>query len=201
MLTVTTLLLVACSSDESVAPSPQQASAGQASAVFAGGCFWCMEPPFDALPGVVSTTSGYAGGTATNPTYKQVTAGGTGHLEVVQVIYDPEQVTYEQLLEVYWRNVDPLDAGGQFCDRGVSYQTAIFSTNDADQQAAERTKAQLENSFGSAIATQVKSLPASGFYPAEDYHQDYYQKNPLRYKYYRNSCGRDARLAALWGEG
>lgn len=201
MLIVTALLLVACSSDEITTPSPQQVSAGQASAVFAGGCFWCMEPPFDVLPGVVSTTSGYAGGTAPNPTYKQVTAGGTGHLEVVQVIYDPEQVSYEQLLEVYWRNVDPLDAGGQFCDRGVSYQTAIFSTNTAEQQAAERTKAQLAANFGSAIATEVKSLPAGGFYPAEDYHQDYYQKNPLRYKYYRNSCGRDARLAELWGEG
>ncbi len=201
MLILTALLMVACSSDESVAPSPQQVGAGQASAVFAGGCFWCMEPPFDALPGVVSTTSGYAGGTAANPTYKQVTAGGTGHLEVVQVIYDPEQVSYEQLLEVYWRNVDPLDAGGQFCDRGVSYQTAIFSGNDQEQQAAERTKVQLAANFGSAIATEVKPLPAGGFYPAEDYHQDYYQKNPLRYKYYRNSCGRDARLAELWGEG
>lgn len=200
-LTVAALLLVACSSGDPVSPSVQKPSAGQATAVFAGGCFWCMEPPFDALPGVVSTTSGYAGGTAANPTYKQVTAGGTGHLEVVQVIYDPELVSYEQLLEVYWRNVDPLDAGGQFCDRGVSYQTAIFSANATEQQTAERTKAQLAANFGSTIATEVKSLPAGGFYPAEDYHQDYYLKNPLRYKYYRNSCGRDARLAELWGEG
>lgn len=162
-----------------------------------------MEPPFDALPGVVSTTSGYAGGTLANPTYKQVTAGGSGHLEVVQVIYDPAQVTYEQLLEVYWRNVDPLDGGGQFCDRGVSYQTAIFTTNNAEQQAAERSKAQVAITFDAAIATQVTPLigsaSATGFYPAEGYHQDYYQKNPLRYKYYRNSCGRDARLAQLWG--
>ena len=199
-LVLTASLLVACSSGDGVSASPQKPVAGQASAVFAGGCFWCMEPPFDALPGVVSTTSGYAGGTLANPSYKQVTAGGSGHLEVVQVIYDPEQVSYEELLDVYWRNVDPLDAGGQFCDRGESYQTAIFAANGAEQQAAERTKAQLADSFGSAIATEVKLLSTGGFYPAEDYHQDYYQKNPLRYKYYRNSCGRDARLAALWGK-
>jgi peptide-methionine (S)-S-oxide reductase len=203
-LLLTAFVLAACSSGESIAPSPQKPSADQASAVFAGGCFWCMEPPFDALPGVVSTTSGYAGGTLANPTYKQVTAGGSGHLEVVQVIYDPAQLTYEELLEVYWHNVDPLDAGGQFCDRGVSYQTAIFATNNAEQQAAERSKAQVAITFDAAIATQVKPLvgsgSATGFYPAEGYHQDYYQKNPLRYKYYRNSCGRDARLAQLWGD-
>ena len=204
-LLLAALLQAACSSGEPVAPgaqsTQQQPAAGQASAVFAGGCLWCMEPPFDALEGVVSTTSGYAGGERSNPTYKQVTAGGTGHLEVVQVIYDPTKVSYAQLLEVYWQNVDPLDAGGQFCDRGESYQTAIFTTSPAEQQAAQRSKAELEASFGSSIATAVLPLPAAtGFSPAEDYHQDYYQKNPLRYKYYRRSCGRDARLAQLWGD-
>jgi len=193
-------VLAGCSSGEVSQAAPQKASGNQATAVFAGGCFWCMEPPFDALPGVVSTTSGYAGGTQANPTYKQVTAGGTGHLEVVQVIYDPAQVSYAQLLEVYWQNVDPLDGGGQFCDRGASYKTAVFYSNAMEQQAAERSKVQLAKSFEADIATQVLQLSANGFYPAEDYHQNYYQKNPLRYKYYRNSCGRDARLAQLWGE-
>lgn len=199
------LVLLGCSSGDGVAPNAQtspQVLAGQSSAVFAGGCFWCMEPPFDELDGVVSTTSGYAGGDAQNPTYRQVTAGGTGHLEVVQVIYDPAKVTYSQLLDVYWRNVDPFDAGGQFCDRGESYQTAIFTANADEQEAAQRTKAELERSFGSMIATEILPLPqATGFNPAEDYHQNYYQKNPLRYKYYRKSCGRDARLAEVWGTG
>ena len=182
--------------------APQQAdkSAKLAAATFAGGCFWCMEPPYDALEGVVSTTSGFMGGTTPNPTYRQVTAGGTGHLEVVQVLYDPTKVTYETLLAVYWRNVDPYDGGGQFCDRGESYKTAIFAHTPEQKRLAEASKAALVASgpFKQPIATVVRD--AGPFTAAEDYHQDYYTKNPLRYKYYRFRCGRDARLEAVWGK-
>ena len=173
---------------------------GQAVAIFAGGCFWCMEPPFDELDGVLDTTSGYAGGTKVNPTYKQVSAGGTGHAEVVQVTYDPAKVTYEQLLEVFWRNVDPLDAGGQFCDRGDSYRTGIFVHGEEQRRLAEQSKQALTDSkrFADPIVTEI--VDAGPFYPAEDYHQDYYQTNPVRYKFYRWNCGRDQRLAEVWGE-
>jgi len=169
-------------------------------ATFAGGCFWCMEPPYDALEGVVSTTSGFMGGTTPNPTYRQVTAGGTGHIEVVQILYDPTKVTYERLLAVYWRNVDPYDAGGQFCDRGESYTTAIFAHTAEQKTLAEASKAALVASgpFKQPIATVVRD--AGPFTAAEDYHQDYYIKNPLRYKYYRYRCGRDERLEAIWGK-
>jgi peptide-methionine (S)-S-oxide reductase len=169
-------------------------------ATFAGGCFWCMEPPFDKLEGVESTVSGYMGGQLKNPTYKQVSRGGTGHAEVVQVTYDNEKVTYETLLEVYWRNVDVLDAGGQFCDRGDSYRPEIFYHTEAQAEAARASKAALQASgrFDSTIVVPVTS--AGEFYPAEGYHQDYYLENSVRYKYYRWRCGRDARLQALWGE-
>jgi peptide-methionine (S)-S-oxide reductase len=173
-----------------------QAPAGQqATAVFAGGCFWCMEPPFDALAGVIATTSGYAGGSLANPTYQQVSAGGTGHKEVIQVTYDPAKVSYEQLLAVYWRNIDPVDARGQFCDKGDQYTSAIFVSSEAERQVAERTKAAVAARLDQPVATQI--LPASRFYAAEDYHQDYYQKNPVRYSFYRSLCGRDRRLKEL----
>ena len=182
-----------------VAAAPAARAQRLATATFAGGCFWCMEPPFDKLAGVTETTSGYTGGTVPNATYRQVTAGGTGHYEAVRIRFDPAQVTYEKLLEVFWRNVDPTDGGGQFCDRGESYRTAIFA-HDAEQRAlAEASKARLveSNRLGAPIITPI--LDAAPFWDAEDYHQDYYVKNPIRYRFYRNGCGRDARLRQLWG--
>ncbi|WP_448188060.1 peptide-methionine (S)-S-oxide reductase MsrA [Azospirillum sp. sgz301742] len=170
---------------------------GLATAVFAGGCFWCMEPPFDKLDGVASTTSGYTGGSVANPTYQQVSAGRTGHAEAVQVRYDPAKVSYAKLLEVFWHNIDPVDAGGQFCDRGNQYRSAIFVGNDEEKRLAEQSKEEVAARLKQKIATEI--VPATTFYPAEDYHQDYYQKNPIRYHYYRYSCGRDKRLEAVWG--
>jgi peptide-methionine (S)-S-oxide reductase len=169
-------------------------------ATFAGGCFWCMEPPYDKLDGVLATTSGYTGGDQADPTYQEVSAGGTGHAEAVQITYDPAKVSYQELLEVFWRNVDPLDAGGQFCDRGDQYRTAIFVHDETQRQLAEDSKQALVDSgrFEQPIVTEV--VAAGPFYPAEEYHQDYYEKNPLRYKFYRWNCGRDQRLAELWGE-
>ena len=168
-------------------------------ATFAGGCFWCMEPPYDKLPGVVSTVSGYIGGHVDNPSYRQVTRGDTGHYEALQVTYDPAKIGYEKLLDVFWRNVDPLDDGGQFCDRGPQYRTGIFYHDEEQKRLAERSKMRLDGSkvLDNPIVTEI--MPAPAFYPAEDYHQDYYRKNPLRYKYYRYSCGRDRRLEQLWG--
>jgi peptide-methionine (S)-S-oxide reductase len=173
---------------------------GHAVATFAGGCFWCMEPPFDKMDGVVATTSGYTGGDKADPTYQEVSAGGTGHAEAVQITYDPAKVSYAQLLDVFWRNVDPLDAGGQFCDRGNQYRTAIFVHGDEQRRLAETSKQALVDSgrFEQPVVTEI--VPAGPFYPAEDYHQDYYEKNPIRYKFYRWNCGRDARLAELWGD-
>ena len=169
-------------------------------ATFAGGCFWCMEPPYDKLPGVLSTTSGYMGGAKKNPTYEEVSGGATGHTEVVQVLYDPSKVSYEKLLDVFWVNVDPTVKDRQFCDVGSQYRTAIFVGSPEQRKAAEASKAALEQSkpFKGAIVTPV--VDAGEFWPAEDYHQDYYQKNPVRYSYYRTGCGRDARLKQLWGE-
>ena len=159
-----------------------------------------MEPPFDKIDGVLATTSGYTGGSKVDPTYQEVSAGGTGHAEAVQVTYDPAKVSYEQLLEVFWRNVDPLDAGGQFCDRGDQYRTAIFVHGEEQRRLAEQSKQALVDSkrFERPIVTEI--VAAGPFYPAEDYHQDYYEKNPLRYKFYRWNCGRDQRLAQVWGE-
>jgi methionine-S-sulfoxide reductase len=172
---------------------------GQALATFAGGCFWCMEPPYDELEGVLATTSGYIGGSTADPTYQEVSAGGTGHAEAVQVTYDPAKVSYQELLEVFWVNVDPLDAGGQFCDRGDQYRTGIFVHDDEQRRLAEDSKQALVDSgrFEQPIVTEI--VAAGSFYPAEDYHQDYYEKNPLRYNFYRWNCGRDARLEQLWG--
>ena len=179
--------------------SSTSAKDGRALATFAGGCFWCMEPPYDELDGVIATTSGYAGGTTADPTYQQVSRGGTGHAEVVRITYDPAKVTYEELLEVFWRNVDPLDAGGQFCDRGDQYRTGIFVHGEEQRRLAEESKQDLTDSqrFAQPIVTEI--VDAGPFYPAEDYHQDYYQKNPVRYKFYRWNCGRDQRLAEVWG--
>jgi peptide-methionine (S)-S-oxide reductase len=182
------------------APSSGKEPAARAEAIFAGGCFWCMEPPFDALDGVLSTTSGYVGGDLANPTYEQVSAGGTGHAEAVKVVYDPDRIDYRDLLEVFWRNIDPLTADAQFCDHGSQYRSAIFYLSDAQRALAEASKRELEASgrFDAPIVTEI--VAADAFYPAEDYHQDYYRNNPLRYKFYRYGCGRDQRLEALWGE-
>jgi peptide-methionine (S)-S-oxide reductase len=180
-------------------PAAQGSAAGYAKATFAGGCFWCMEGPYDNLDGVVSTTSGYTGGVKKNPTYEEVSAGGTGHTESVQVVYDPKKVTYEKLLYVYWRNVDPTVKDQQFCDHGNQYRTAIFYQDEAQRKAAEASKAALEQGKKLPGSIQTEIVAASTFYPAEDYHQDYYVKNPLRYKFYRHNCGRDARLGQLWG--
>jgi peptide-methionine (S)-S-oxide reductase len=169
-----------------------------ARATFAGGCFWCMEPPFDAIPGVISTVSGYTGGTTANPTYEQVSSGITGHAEALQVTYDPEKVSYQQLLTVFWRNIDPLAKDRQFCDSGRQYRSAVFFHAAAEREAAETFKKGLERERGWQIVTEI--VPAGKFYPAEEYHQDYYRKNPLRYKFYRNGCGRDQRLKELWGK-
>jgi peptide-methionine (S)-S-oxide reductase len=170
-----------------------------AKATFAGGCFWCMEKPFDELKGVISTTSGYTGGKTANPTYKQVSSGTTGHAEAVQVEYDPQQVSYETLLDMYWRNVDPLDRSGQFCDRGNQYRTSIFYHSDEQRQLAEQSKQKLGQSgqFSSPIFTPI--VAAGNFYAAEDYHQNYYQTNAVKYRFYRYTCGRDQRLTELWG--
>jgi len=172
---------------------------GSAVATFAGGCFWCMEPPFDKLDGVLATTSGYIGGTKSNPTYEEVSSGGTGHAEAVQVLYDPKRVSYEKLLDVFWHNVDPTVKDRQFCDVGTQYRTAIFYHGDEQRRLAEASKAELDRTkpFKEPIVTQI--VMATAFWPAEEYHQDYYRKNPVRYTYYRTGCGRDARLKQLWG--
>ena len=171
-----------------------------AKATFAGGCFWCMEAPYDKLPGVISTTSGYIGGTVKNPTYEQVSSGRTGHTEAVQVEYDPSKVTYEKLLQVFWVNIDPTVKNAQFCDHGTQYRSGVFYHNDEQRKFAEASKAALDKSrpFKEPIVTEITK--AGEFYAAEEYHQDYYQKNPVRYKLYRNGCGRDARLKELWGK-
>lgn len=167
-------------------------------AIFAGGCFWCMEKPFDELPGVVETTSGYTGGTVENPTYGQVSSGGTGHYEAMEVRYDPSQVSYDQLLDTFWVNIDPLDNRGQFCDKGDQYRSAIFYETPEQQSLAEQSKSEVADRLGEAIATEV--IPVSPFYDAEDYHQNYYQTHAVRYKLYRYGCGRDQRLTEIWGE-
>lgn len=168
-------------------------------AIFAGGCFWCMEAPFDSLPGVVSVTAGYTGGYKKNPTYKEVSAGGTGHAEAVQIVYDRSRISYESLLTVFWHNIDPTVADRQFCDVGHQYRAAVFYQGERQRALALQSKAALEKSkpFRGAVVTEI--VPASEFYPAEEYHQHYYKKNPLRYKYYRSGCGRDSRLKELWG--
>lgn len=172
--------------------------APRAVATFAGGCFWCVEADFDKVPGVISTTSGYIGGTTKNPTYAQVSAGGTGHAEAVEVAYDPTKVTYAQLLDVFWHNIDPLVKDRQFCDSGDEYRTAIFYHDEEQKKLAEETKRAVEARFKQTVYTQI--VPATEFTKAEEYHQDYYKKNEARYKFYRWNCGRDQRLEQLWGK-
>ncbi len=175
------------------------ARAEQATATFAGGCFWCMEPPFEALAGVTSVTAGYTGGHLANPSYEQVSAGATGHAESVQIVYDPAKVSYQKLLDVFWHNIDPTAVDQQFCDVGTQYRSAIFVHDAGQRKLAEASRDALQASgrFDKPIATQI--VDAGPFYPAEDYHQDYYKKNPIRYRFYRHGCGRDARLAEVWG--
>ena len=199
-------LLAACEPSAAQAPQPAPSSdnAGTASdggvAVFAGGCFWCTEADFDKLPGVLETTSGYIGGHIDNPSYEQVSAGTSGHIEAVQVRFDPSQTSYAKLLEAFWPTIDPVTPNAQFCDRGPQYRSAIFYANAEEQAQAEASRDALQASgkLPGPVVTEV--LPATRFYPAEDYHQDYYQRNPLRYAYYRNGCGRDKRLEQLWGK-
>jgi peptide-methionine (S)-S-oxide reductase len=191
-LTAAFLLLVALNGT-AAADEPAQA-------IFAGGCFWCTEADFDKLPGVLSTTSGYTGGSLANPSYEQVSSGQTGHIESVLVRFDPAKISYQQLVEAFWPTIDPITANAQFCDKGAQYRSAIFYADEEQRRIAEASKAALAASgrFDRPIVTEI--LPATTFYPAEDYHQDYASRNPLRYLYYRTGCGRDRRLEALWGE-
>jgi peptide-methionine (S)-S-oxide reductase len=192
--------VLACSLTARADEATGARAAGElATATFAGGCFWCMQPPFDAVAGVVSTTAGYTGGSTKNPSYEEVSSGSTGHAEAVEVRHDPAKVTYRQLLEIFWRNVDPTDAGGQFCDRGDQYRSAIFYHDEEQRRLAEQSKQELEQSqrLPGPIVTEI--VAATQFYRAEDYHQSYYQKNPWRYRVYRLGCGRDRRLEEVWG--
>ncbi len=171
-----------------------------AKATFAGGCFWCMEPPFDKLPGVLETISGFTGGTTENPNYEQVSSGRTGHYEAIQILYNPDKISYQQLLLVFWKNIDPSDGKGQFCDKGSQYRSAIFYHSDEQKKLALESKRKLEKNkpFPESIKTSI--IAARNFYPAETHHQNYYRKNPLSYKFYRATCGRDKRLRELWGQ-
>lgn len=182
------------------AAKPVAPAAVTAKATFAGGCFWCVESDFDKVPGVISTTSGYTGGKTTNPTYEQVSGHSTGHAEAVEVVYDPAKVSYSQLVEHFWHTIDPTTKDQQFCDRGAPYRTAIFAQDAQQLKIAQDSRGALEKSkpFKEPIVTEI--VPATAFYPAEEYHQDYYIKNPVRYKYYRSNCGRDSRLKQLWGD-
>lgn len=194
-----TLLTAAACADRSQPAEPQQIGGDgpRATATFAGGCFWCMEPPYDELDGVLATISGYTNGETPDPTYKQVSAGVTGHTEAVQVTYDPSKISYEELVEVFWRNIDPTVANRQFCDRGSQYRSGIYYHDDEQKRIAEASLTPVKERFGT-VYTEIE--PAATFYPAEEYHQDYYRKNPIRYKFYRNGCGRDDRLKALWSD-
>lgn len=193
------LLVAGCAVADEPVPTETEASGNVALATFAGGCFWCMEPPYDRIDGVLSTTSGYAGGPERNPTYEQVAGGRTGHAEVVQVAYDPDRVSYEELLRIYWRNIDPFAVDRQFCDRGAPYRSAIYVHDDEQLELAQASLAEVAERFADPIATRIE-LVGDTFHPAEEYHQDYYIKNPLRYRYYRSSCGRDRRLTEIWGD-
>lgn len=198
--TLTTIVIAGAAvawSSAATSEAPARGAASTAQAVFAGGCFWCTEADFDKISGVLSTTSGYTGGTLRNPTYQQVSAGGTGHIEAVRVTYDPARVSYETLAARFIRTVDPLDAGGSFCDRGYVYRSAFFVATPAQRRVAETIKKKAQASLKKPIATLI--LPAATFYPAETYHQNYYKKNPVRYRFYRLNCGRDARLRQIWG--
>jgi len=172
----------------------------EAKATFAGGCFWCMQPAFDAVPGVISTTVGYTGGHTKDPSYHEVGSGTTGHAESIEVVYDPQKVSYTKLLDVFWRNVDPTDGSGQFCDRGDQYRSEIFYRDGEQQRLAEQSKKEVAKALRVPGPIVTPIVAATQFYAAEDYHQSYYRKNPLRYRYYRHGCGRDQRLEEVWGE-
>jgi peptide-methionine (S)-S-oxide reductase len=190
---ILTLVAALCSMSAAAQTPP-------ATALFAGGCFWCIEADFEKLPGVIAVESGYTGGRTPNPTYESTSSGKTGHAEAVRVTYDPGKVTYEQLVDYFWHHIDPTVKDRQFCDVGSQYRSAIFYQGEAQQRVAEASKAALEKS-GRFKQIHTEIAPAGTFYLAEDYHQDYYKKNPLRYNYYRKSCGRDARVAEVWGKG
>ncbi len=197
------LVLAACHTQGASAQDPGTVAAtdvpaNQAAAVFAGGCFWCMEKPFDLVDGVLSTTSGYTGGPELAPTYRQVANHQTAHYEALRVVYDPSVVSYAELLQVFWHNVDPTDARGQFCDKGDQYRTGIFTSDPTERRLAEESKVQAQATLGQPIVTQV--MPAAVFWVAEHYHQDFYLKNPSHYTRYRQGCGRDRRLQQLWGD-
>jgi peptide-methionine (S)-S-oxide reductase len=185
--------------DHAMAPLPDR-PAGSEVATFAGGCFWCVESDFDKVPGVISTTSGFTGGHVKDPDYEQVSAGGTGHAESVLIVFDPAKVSYAQLLDVFWHSIDPVTPDAQFCDHGNQYRSAIFYQDEAQKEAAERSRDAIAKSgvLPGPIVTQI--VPAATFYPAEVYHQGFYKKNPVRYKFYRYTCGRDRRLHDLWGD-
>lgn len=199
-LLVGLLIFATGSQAQTASPTSAAPPANTAKATFAGGCFWCVESDFDKVAGVISTTSGYTGGTTVNPTYEQVSANLTRHAEAVEIVYDPKKVSYEQLVSHYWRTIDPTVKNQQFCDVGAHYRTAIYAHGPEQLKIAQASRAALEKSkpFKETVVTEV--VPAGPFYPAEDYHQDYYKKNPVRYRYYRASCGRDARLQQLWGD-
>jgi len=206
LIILAALLFSACQNSESRESGATPATANPvdlknlATATFAGGCFWCMEPPFDKLAGVISTTSGYIGGHKLDPTYEEVSAGETGHAEAVQIIYDSTQISYEQLLHVFWRNIDPLTANRQFCDGGSQYRAAIFYHHNEQKRLADESKTKLAQTrkFDRPIVTEI--VAAGKFYPAEAYHQDFYKKSAFHYKTYRAGCGRDRRLKELWGD-
>jgi len=179
-----------------MAADPSDTPKNTETAIFAGGCFWCEEAVFDDVPGILSATSGYTGGHTKNPTYEDVVTETTGHYESVKITYDPSKISYNEILKLFWHNVDPFDAEGQFCDKGPSYRSAIFYLNSAQKQAATESKKEMEKKLGKPIATQI--IQASTFYPAEEYHQEYHKKNPIRYKFYRFACGRDKRLNEVW---
>ncbi len=197
--------LPACAGDTNTTAEAKKATQDAAAdqdlskAIFAAGCFWCVEEAFDEVEGVVRTVSGYTGGHVPDPSYEQVTGGGTGHLEAVMVYYDPDVAAYQELLDDFWLNVDPTDDGGQFCDRGASYRSAIFYTGEKQQRLAQASKQAVMERPDAPFPMVTPILEAAEFYPAEEYHQNYYQKNPARYKYYKFACGRDARLEELWG--
>ncbi|HSG21553.1 MAG TPA: peptide-methionine (S)-S-oxide reductase MsrA [Azonexus sp.] len=182
-----------------LAPAADTAPAGSATAIFAGGCFWCIEKDFEKLPGVIEVESGYTAGRTKNPTYEAVSSGSTGHTEAVRVIYDPAKVSYPQLVEYFWRHIDPTVKDQQFCDVGTQYRSGIYWQNETERKAAEASRdVLLKSARFKVIYTEL--APASEFWRAEEYHQDYYKKNPVRYGYYRTSCGRDARVEKIWGE-
>jgi peptide-methionine (S)-S-oxide reductase len=199
LLSVAALAVAACNSPASAEKAdPLAVPSGAATAIFAGGCFWCTESDFEKLPGVISAESGYTAGQTVNPSYEQVSAGGTGHTEAVRVVYDPAKVSYPQLLEYFWRTIDPTVKDRQFCDSGTQYRSGIYFQSETERKAAEESRsALLKEGKVKQVYTEIQM--AKVFYPAEEYHQDYYKKNPVRYAYYRRGCGRDARLEQIWG--